>query len=399
MKTEMLPTRYAPPERASQQTLDGQIERLARESFLQTIADAVPVIVLVLNAQRQVVFANQHLYKFRENLKARSPDGKRPGELFGCTHSNETKGGCGTTEFCRKCGAVNAILSSQKGLQAIDECRILTKDNTALDFRVWATPLRQNGEMLTIFALLDISDEKRRQALERVFFHDIMNTAGILSGFSDLLSVEKDPEEIAEIAALLVRASKRLIEEIQAQRLLSSAERGDLELNLTKIDTVDVLREVANTYAGHETANSRSIDLAEHASACVITSDATLLCRVLGNMVKNALEATSPGGSILLSCADQHDSVIFSVKNQSVMDPDVQLQVFQRSFSTKGAGRGIGSFSIKLLGEKYLDGQVWFESHEADGTTFFLRLPKRIVNDMSRIDPRKQSRPKGPGLR
>jgi sensor histidine kinase regulating citrate/malate metabolism len=55
----------------------------------------------------------------------------------------------------------------------------------------------------------------------------------------------------------------------------------------------------------------------------------------------------------------------------------VQLQIFQRSFSTKGdRGRGVGTYSIKLLGEQYLQGATGFESDAANGTTFWLRLPK-----------------------
>jgi len=58
------------------------------------------------------------------------------------------------------------------------------------------------------------------------------------------------------------------------------------------------------------------------------------------------------------------------------MPEAVQLQMFQPSFSTKGAkGRGIGSYSVKLLTEKYLQGKVWFVSREPEGTTFFVALP------------------------
>lgn len=374
--TLQLPTRYAPAERTDARTLVRQIETLAQDRFLQTIADAVPVIVVVLNMERQVIYANRRLLEFLNTSDAGEARGRRPGEVFRCIHAKASAGGCGTTEFCRKCGAVNAVLASQNGTQGIGECRILTEDQRALDFKVWATPFLQNGERLTIFAALDISHEKRRHALERIFFHDVLNTAGVLSGLSEVLIEEEDPEEIADISNMLFRASQRLIEEIQAQRLLSSAERGDLELSLSEIDTTGLLREVADTYRGHEAADERIIGISESAAACRVTTDETLLGRVLGNMVKNALEATPAGGGILLSCTEQPDSATFSVKNPAVMDPDVQLQVFHRSFSTKGAGRGLGTFSIKLLGEKYLGGTVWFESSKPEGTIFFLRLPK-----------------------
>jgi signal transduction histidine kinase len=57
------------------------------------------------------------------------------------------------------------------------------------------------------------------------------------------------------------------------------------------------------------------------------------------------------------------------------MPSSVQRQVFNRSFSTKGAGRGLGTYSVKLLTERYLKGKAGFTSSEADGTTFFVILP------------------------
>jgi signal transduction histidine kinase len=57
------------------------------------------------------------------------------------------------------------------------------------------------------------------------------------------------------------------------------------------------------------------------------------------------------------------------------MEQDVQLQIFKRSYSTKGSGRGLGTYSIKLLGEKFLKGKVWFESEIEKGTTFYFEIP------------------------
>ena len=63
------------------------------------------------------------------------------------------------------------------------------------------------------------------------------------------------------------------------------------------------------------------------------------------------------------------------VMNPSAMPEEVRMQIFQRSFSTKGKGRGIGTYSLKLLGETYLKGEVGFTSAEDEGTRFFIRLP------------------------
>jgi sensor histidine kinase regulating citrate/malate metabolism len=50
--------------------------------------------------------------------------------------------------------------------------------------------------------------------------------------------------------------------------------------------------------------------------------------------------------------------------------------LFQRSFSTKAsAGRGIGTYSVKLLVEQYLKGSVSFISDSESKTIFTLKIP------------------------
>lgn len=69
------------------------------------------------------------------------------------------------------------------------------------------------------------------------------------------------------------------------------------------------------------------------------------------------------------------EQVTFTVQNPTYMPRNVQLQIFNRSFSTKGKGRGLETYSIKLLSERYLGGRVWFESTPEAGTTFYAAYP------------------------
>lgn len=92
-------------------------------------------------------------------------------------------------------------------------------------------------------------------------------------------------------------------------------------------------------------------------------------------MLKNALEASLLNSKVTLSVVKNESSALFSVHNNSYIDADTQLQLFKRSFTTKGVGRGLGTYSMKLFGEKYLKGSVWFESKQDLGTTFYIELP------------------------
>lgn len=56
-----------------------------------------------------------------------------------------------------------------------------------MEFQVKATPLPDSEEGLMLVYFSDITDQQRRRALERIFFHDVMNTAGGVVGLSRLL--------------------------------------------------------------------------------------------------------------------------------------------------------------------------------------------------------------------
>ena len=102
-----------------------------------------------------------------------------------------------------------------------------------------------------------------------------------------------------------------------------------------------------------------------------------LLRRVVGNLIKNALEASQPGEAVTISYQEVGHPVI-AVSNEGVMPEDVRRDVFRRAFSTKGeAGRGLGTSSVKLIAETYLKGTVDFFSTRESGTTFILVLPDR----------------------
>ncbi|MBW1783058.1 MAG: sensor histidine kinase, partial [Deltaproteobacteria bacterium] len=84
------------------------------------------------------------------------------------------------------------------------------------------------------------------------------------------------------------------------------------------------------------------------------------------------------GGVVTMGAGREDDRVVLWVHNESAMPKSSQLQVFQRSFSTKGKGRGLGTYSIKLLTERYLNGSASFTSTEAEGTTFQISLPLHL---------------------
>jgi signal transduction histidine kinase len=374
MQKEPLKTKFAPAERANSDTITAQSKIFSENKVLVNLMDALSQLLVILNKERQIVYANNQFLKWLNLSENSSILGKRPGEAINCIYASLETGGCGTSEFCRTCGAINSILEAQVGIQSTKECRILTTETDALDLRVTSTLYEAEGEKFTIFAINDISHEKRRQILERVFFHDVLNSAGGISGLLGMLQEIEDQKEMVEIAQIIKRAADNMIDEIQLQRQLSAAERGDLGLDSVEINSLNVLNEIKELYSKHDLGRNKNILIHESSEEVHFISDKILLRRILGNMIKNALEATLPGKDISLYCSKNETGIKFSVHNESNIPGEIQHQVFQRSFSTKGLGRGLGTYSMKLLGEKYLKGKVWFESSKENGTTFYIKL-------------------------
>ena len=363
------------PTRATRNEILRLAQHLPNVQLLDNFISSLFDIVFVLNKQHQILLANQNLAR---SLGMNNPTqllGFTPGEVLQCVHAPAFGGCCGVSEFCRACGALKAILASEGGVVSSEECRI-TRENQLepLDLRVYATPLQLNGDRFTVFAISDISHEKLRRALERMFFHDILNTVGGLYGFVELLQ-QSDPSTLQEFKSPLLQLSRDLLEEIKSQRDLLAAENNELSVEPATLNPRSILRDIVDLYRNHEVAHLRSLEIHENAVDCGVLTDSALVRRVISNMAKNALEATGENETVTLGCDLKKDGIEFWVHNPRLIPADIQARIFNRSFSTKGANRGLGTYSMKLIGERYLGGKVSFKSSGDDGTTFRFWLP------------------------
>jgi len=370
-----LPTSFLPAERASAEEVSRQARKLSGEEMPFAALDGLLSFCLVLNRQRQAVYINKAFLAFLGEYGLESPVGKRPGNLFGCRHAGETPGGCGTTEFCRRCGAAMALGEALGGRDSVEECRILSRrSGEDLDLRVSVHPFVYGGEDFILMSVADISAEKRKEALERLLFRDLLETAGSVQRFVELLVKERGNAPEASAAAA---AAGRLLERIFSQKDLAAAERGDLLLRIAEASAAELLAEAAAAAGGCAEAWGKEIAVAEDSQDVRLRTDKGLLARVLGHLVKNALEAEKEGAKIILSSRATPEGAAFLVRNPAVMPEAARLQVFQRSFSTKGPGRGLGTYGVRLFTEKYLRGKVSFTSGP-EGTEFCAELPSEI---------------------
>jgi len=370
----MLPeTFFATAKRSDLAEIAAQAELLAKNPAVLDFADGVPEWILVLNENRQIVFANLPVRMFAEGAELASCLGFRPGELLGCRHAETAPSGCGTGKACQDCGAVNSILCALTGKKNTKECTITTIHDSTMELRVMVRPFQSESGNFVLMMAQDIAAEKRKNAIEHIFLHDLLNSASSLVGLSELISME--PAEAGDLAKDLLQVSGSLVEEIRSHRLLLSAEAGNIHPIFSQINAKTILEEVSRVCEWLPCSTKKTVKLSCEENIS-FSSDPTALRRVLINLLKNALEAVRPGDSVELGCrSGDNETVVFWCKNKGVIPREISLRIFERNNTSKGEGRGLGTHGVHLLTERFLGGSASFRSSEEEGTVFEISLP------------------------
>jgi signal transduction histidine kinase len=155
------------------------------------------------------------------------------------------------------------------------------------------------------------------------------------------------------------------------------AENGTLEVQKNLISSGELIGHVVRLFVHDELAEGKHIEIAPFSESLSFINDESTLRRVLVNAVKNALEAAPEGSTVSIGFGGGISAIEFFVHNDGTMDESVRSNIFRRYFSTKGGNRGLGTYSMKLLTEEYLGGEVSFRSSEQEGTTFIFVIPNR----------------------
>lgn len=353
-------------------------------TYMKDILSSLSLVVYILNDKRQVVFVNELML---QNLGIQTDElliGSRSGEVFNCVNSTRSVEGCGASEFCQYCGINATILRSIKyKRKEVSESVIVHRTDNyqeQIDLEITATPFDQEGKHYTIVSFVDISEKRRRQYMERIFYHDVINIAGSLNGMLSLLD-DLEQEEKEQFLKIATSLSGQIIDEIKSQRDMQMAEEGDLIVQKQPVLLSKYLSPFAAQIQYHAVAIGKKIHFCPDDSDREIKTDKVLLTRVVVNMLKNALEASAKDGDVSYGWSfPNSETVRIWVQNKDMIPMHIQSQIFQRSFSTKGKGRGLGTYSMKLIGERYLNGHVGFSSNEESGTVFYIELPVFVDN-------------------
>jgi len=338
----------------------------------------LPEVAAIMDENRRIVFANEGLLRMMNAGEDQSFYGMKPGDIFGCVHAAETAEGCGSTAACIYCGAHDVIKRSlATGMQFESECRIIrTTDNQqpAYDLLVRASPLTLKTGRFVLLAVKDISDKKRRNVLEDTFLNESLTQIKLLTQKLESLA-GSDEDQSPETLEYISYTAHDIQENFLTYQMLALAERGELNTTSKRFTSLLLVQELVEALSHTPLSQGKRINIYPFSHSTLMEADAGILKKILTHLIKNALESISPEAAIQIGARLEDKFVRFWVNNSGMMAEEVKQQIFQRSFSTKGAHRGVGTYMVKLLTEKYLHGKAGFSSDEESGTTFWVEIP------------------------
>ncbi len=371
-------TYFAPAQRTERRKFINQVESISHNPIMDTLLKTAAGLLVVLNEDRQIVAINHAFLKELGIEDAEKVLGLRLGETLHCVHAFEKPNGCGTTESCLSCGAAIAMMAAIVDDKTQEQVCALLSDKTGTlthtCLLIKAQPVRlENNRWILIYAQ-DVTKQHFWINLEKIFFHDINNILTSLYGNIQLLELNLPENE--EVTSLK-KGIERIMREVDMQKTFSRHKQEGINVIKSTVPLGEIKKETRLIFSGHIASVEKHINEDWSDQEITIHTDPILVSRILGNMVINAFEASDKNETISLTTLIGQGHISWEVRNNSHILPEIQKRIFQRHFSTKsGPGRGMGTYSIKLFGEKYLNGKVSFISSKTNGTVFTFQLPR-----------------------
>ena len=209
--------------------------------------------------------------------------------------------------------------------------------------------------------------------------HEIRTPLNAIVGFSNLLSMVEDKEEMLEYAGIIETNTELLLQLINDILDMSKIESGMYDFHVTQVDANQLVSEVEQVARLRIRTDEVSLSFAERLPQCVFHTDKNRLIQVLTNLVVNAIKFTSQGEiQIGYRLQDAHTLYFYVSDTGCGMSVEQCEHVFERfvKYNTFIQGTGLGLSICKMIIEK-LGGEIGVQSESGKGSVFWFTLPYR----------------------
>ena len=281
---------------------------------------------------------------------------------------------------------ITRIFALTRATQAIAEGR--------MDERVRPSgrdEIRQLGDAFNSMAdrLVELQEDVRKQERQAMFgriaaglVHDLSHPIQNIGNSCKLIIKMFDDGEYRDTFKRTVEREmviiKRVLDDLRNIARPIPLERFPVEINRSIAEAVESMQQHAET-AGL----TLRAELAPEAA--FIEGDVFALGRVYRNLILNAIQATAPGGLVVVASEARAERVQVRVYDTGCgIPPDRLAAVFEDFVTTKRRGLGLGLAISKKIVEQ-LGGQISVASEVGKGTTFVLDFPRTRARPMALV--------------
>jgi signal transduction histidine kinase len=248
--------------------------------------------------------------------------------------------------------------------------------------------IRQLGDAFNSMAdrLVELQEEIRKQERQAMFgriaaglVHDLSHPIQNIGNSCKLIQKMFEDAEYRETFKRTVERElviiKRVLDDLRNIASPIPLERFPVDLNRTVADAAEAMEQHAET-AGLTLRTELSPE------NVYIEGDVFALGRVYRNLILNAIQATAPGGLIVVASEALGDRVQVRIYDTGCGIPQERLgQIFEDFVTTKRRGLGLGLAISKKIVEQ-LGGTISVASEVGKGTTFVLEFPRTAARPM-----------------
>lgn len=166
---------------------------------------------------------------------------------------------------------------------------------------------------------------------------------------------------------------------------LSRIKLGEFEVNLSNENIVSMLKSIVKDISEYFEDKEINIVFNTDIDEKIIAYDANNICRVILNLISNAIKFSPKSNEISIELRDKNDFVEISVKDEGIGIERNHLQyIFEKfkqvdkSFKRATEGIGIGLYIVKSIVELHY-GNISVKSKLGEGSIFKISLPARVV--------------------
>jgi signal transduction histidine kinase len=214
--------------------------------------------------------------------------------------------------------------------------------------------------------------------LLKVVAHDLRNPIGAINSASNMLIATNDNNPT--LIKLIDEASGRCLQLI-GELLHTNFEIKEDSLQKEPVVINDLLRRALDLmqFRADDKAQTLVLESSSQSTLCI---DKEQMTRVIDNLLVNAMKFSRENTAIRVAVSEKEKDIVLSVHDKGIgIPPAIAQRVFDPFTSAKRKGTageqtyGLGLYICKQVVEAH-GGQIWFESEEGRGSTFFIRLAK-----------------------